>query len=261
MYRFILLGLFLACSTLHAQLVEFSDFDSTSTEGVVETELFDQASLGFSSSNPTLSLKTFKLAALIGNQEWDFYVFNSTPAFSIPREDTAQVLSDGILNQIGGLANIALSKVAYFANGHDKLNRDFRGAQLDFRLGGKLLDAQNRTEGNDFLVPILQSSLDLRYLIPLVQSSQETEGSLRDRMRGNLSFRIYGTAMQILRSDVYDRVFIDERGNKPSHSILTGNIEVNLFITDQFYLSVGHTISTEQRLPNRTFFSVSFMGQ
>ena len=249
----------------HAQVVEMTEFDSTSTGGETYSELFDQASVSFSDISPMVTLKSFKFSALIGKGEWDMYIYNTVPGLSLSVEDTAKALSTGILSQIGGLLNMSLSKVGYFGNGGDKLNREVKGGQIDFRVGGKVLDALDRTkgEGADFLVPILQSSLDVRYLIPLVSPDHNREDGefISNIMQGNLSVRVYGTAMQILRSPIYDRFFINERGILPKHTVFTGNVELNLFVTNEFYLSLGYSISNEPMLPARTFFSISYAGQ
>ena len=267
MFRFITLPIFmvlLVCST-QAQLVETVDFDTT---GVVEggQQVLDQASVGFAGSSPNITLKTYKLSALIGKGTWDLYLYNSVPAYSIDRSDSITNLGGDILNQLGGLMNVSLSKTGYFANGENKTYKDIKGGQIDFRMGGKLLDSQNRLGADkyEFMVPVLQSTIDVRYLIPLVNPLERKKNlntDLRKGLMGNLSFRVYGGVMQVLNKKVYNRMFEDERGNAPKRATLfTGNVEFNLFLTDQFFISAGYSMSNEQRVPNRSFFSISYLN-
>ena len=230
--------------------------------------MLDQASLGFSGTSPNVTLKTFKLSALIGKGTWDLYLYNTVPTLTISAQDSANALANDILNQLGGLFNVALSKTGYFANGGDFKNRDIKGGQLDFRLGGKVLDAHNGLTGTRGsirnMVPILQSTLDFRYMIPLVDPLKKRQGLVSDikkNMLGNLSFRVYGSVMQVLNSKVYDRYYSTREGVPPKLTLITGNAEFNLFISNQFYISAGYTVSNQQEtLPNRSFFSISYSG-
>jgi len=185
------------------------------------------------------------------------------PAFSIKRTDSLNALAEDVLNQLGGLLNFSLSKVGYFGNGNDRINRDIKGGQVDFRIGGKALDSHNRDFDSKFIVPVFQSTFDVRYLIPLVapQSKQHDSKNLKKFISGNLSFRVYGGFMQIFNTAIYDRYYTDFRGNPPSHSLFTGGAEINLFISNQFYISGGYAVSNQTTLPNRTFFSISYTGQ
>ena len=266
MYRIITLPIFMVfflCS-IHAQLVETTDFDTTGVNDV-ESHILDQASVGFSGSSPNITLKTYKLSALIGKGTWDLYLYNSVPAYSIDRSDSITNLGGDILNQLGGLFNVSLSKTGYFANGGNKAIKDIKGGQVDFRLGGKVLDSQNRfsSDGYDFMVPVLQSTIDVRYLIPLVNPAdrkKKLNSDLKKSLLGNLSFRVYGGVMQVMKSEAYDRYFEDERGNAPSHTLFTGNVEFNIFLTDQFFISAGYSVSNEKQMPNRSFFSISYLN-
>ena len=264
MKRLIYFALLLILATgTQAQLVETTDFDSTlSTNG---SSVLDQASLGYAGTSPNVTLKTYKLSALIGKSNWDLYVYNSVSAFTVAAQDSATALGHDILNQLGGLLNVSLSKMGYFANGRDKSIRDVKGGQIDFRLGGKMLDAYNRNafEGGivKSMVPLLQSTVDVRYLIPLVNPMERGKQNfnVKQSMLGNLSFRVYGSFMQVLNGEIFDRYYTTKRGLPPKHSFFTGNVEVNLFITDQFYISAGYSMSNQQEaLPNRSFFSISY---
>ena len=251
-----------------AQLVETTDFDTTMV-GNTSSNVLDQASLGYAGTSPNLTLKTYKLSALIGKSQWDLYMYNSVSAYTIAAEDSSVALGNDILNQLGGLFNISLSKMGYFANGTDPGLRDIKGGQLDFRIGGKVLDAYNRNLNDgaslSSMVPLLQSTLDVRFLVPLVNPGDRKNTpnfDLRDKMLGNLSIRVYGTAMQVLRQDVFNRYYTDVFGNAPSTTVLTGNIEMNLFITNQFYISAGYSLSNQKgQLANRSFFSISYAGK
>ena len=60
---------------------------------------------------------------------------------------------------------------------------------------------------------------------------------------------------------IQPRIFEDERGNAPKRATLfTGNVEFNLFLTDQFFISAGYSMSNEVRVPNRSFFSISYLN-
>lgn len=228
------------------------------------SSVLDQASASFAGASPSLTLKTYKLKGLIGKGSWDLYLFNTVPTLSVKRQDSLQVLADDILNQLGGLLNFSLSKVGYFANGKDTDNRDIKGGQMDFRFGGKLLDSRNRELNSNFTIPIFQTTMDVRYLIPLVattQSPDKDKFDIKNLMKGNLSFRLYGSFMQIFNTKVYDEYYQTKQGILPTHSLFSVSGEVNIFISNQLYLSAGYTLSNQPTLPSRSFFSVSYTGQ
>ena len=265
----------LTITTLYAIIVLLLLVESFTVNGqVFETELdpeegarssvLDQASASFTGASPSLTLKTYKLKGLIGKGSWDLYLFNTVAALSVKRQDSLQVLADDILNQLGGLLNFSLSKVGYFANGKDIENRDIKGGQMDFRFGGKLIDSRNRELNSNFTIPIFQTTMDVRYLIPLVATTQDTdedEFDIKNLMKGNLSFRLYGSFMQIFNTKVYDEYYRTKQGILPTHSLFSVSGEVNIFISNQLYLSAGYTLSNQPTLPSRSFFSVSYTGQ
>lgn len=206
---------------------------------------------------PRLNLKTYKLSANISGSWWDFYLLNSVPTVVANNEDSVESFANEILNQTGGILNVALSKVGYFANGHDDLNKDIRGAQIDFRAGAKLLDPPTSSY-SEFLVPIFQSSLDLRYLIPLSSGKIKNKAELRNKMVGNLSFRVYATYMKVFADSTYNVYYQTRKGNPPNNSVFVYNYEMNLFISNELFVSFGQSFSNVETIPNRTFISLSY---
>lgn len=242
-----------------AQIVELPIVDSTGHQQ--ETSSFlGQAGMGVNPDPlmpPRLNVKTYKLSAEIANTWWDFYLLNTVPTFNINEEDSIRSFSNEVLNQTGGIFNASLSKVGYFANGKDDLNKDVKGAQVDFRAGTKLLDPPTRSY-SEFLVPTFQTSLDLRYLIPLAGAKVKHRSDLKKEIIGNLSFRVYSTWQKIFANKTYDAYFISRKGNPPPNSILTYSYEINLFITNEFFISFGQTYSNLITMPNRTIISLSY---
>jgi len=249
-----LLGPYCRAQIVERDIREFQDTALTSTS------VLDQASASFTGTSPNVTLKTYKLNALIGNGTWDLFIYNTLPTLTIERTDSLQAFSDDLLNQLGGLLNFSLSREAYFANGGDELNKDIKGGIFNFRLGSKVLDSRARSAGNDIFIPVLQSSLDLQYRIPLVDPKKKNPGasSLKDFAVGNLSVRLYGTFMRVLNQDLYNQYYTSERGVPPRKTLLTANAEVNLFITNAVFISAGYTISNEANIPERAFFSISY---
>jgi len=243
----------------YAQVVETPLTDSTGQQQ--ETSSFlGQAGAGINPDPlmpPRLNLKTYKLSAEIAGGWWDFYLLNTVPTFNVNKKDSIKSFSNELLNQTGGILNAALSKVAYFANGKDDMNKDIRGAQLDFRAGTKLIDPPTRNY-SEFIVPVLQTSLDLRYLIPLVSSKVKDKKELRNKMIGNLSFRLYGTWQKIFANKTYDNYFISRKGNAPPNSMVTYGYEINMFISNEIFISFGQTFSNLIVMPTRTIISLSY---
>ncbi len=253
--------LFGLSTSVHGQLFE-TELDP---EEESRSSIMDQASASFTGASPSLTLKTYKLKGLVGKGSWDLYLFNTVPAITSKRQDSLEVLASDILNQLGGLFNFAMSKRGYFGSGHNLETRDIKGGQVDFRFGGKLLDSRNRELNSKFTIPIFQSTIDFRYLIPLVShdvtTNQDEKFDLKNFIQGNLSFRVYGSFMQIFNTKVYDEYYQTKRGVMPTHSLFSVSGEVNLFITNQFYISAGYTVSNQTTLPRRSFFSISYTGQ
>lgn len=243
----------------YSQIVE-RDIREFQDTALTNTSVLDQASASFAGNAPNVTLKTYKLNALIGKGTWDMYIYNTLPTLTVERTDSLQAFSDDLLNQLGGLLNFSLSRQAYFANGGDAINKDIKGGIFNFRLGSKVLDSRTRAPGEDIFIPVLQSSLDLQYRIPLVDPKKESRSTkdLKQFAVGNLSFRFYGTFMRVLNEGLYNKYYTSERGIPPRKTLLTGNMEVNLFITNAVFISAGYTISNEANIPERAFFSVSY---
>lgn len=266
-------AIFILCLTFSlgtiAQSVETNRVDTKTSEVKPGSSFLNTASFAFSGTAPAASLKTYKLTAYIGNSPWNFYLYNTVPLYVSNRADSTRAFASDLLNQLGGLLNVSLAKVAYFANGGDVMNKDIKGAQLDFRFGSKIMDKQfkgdNQTVSNYF-IPSLQSSLDFRYLIPLVRAKGASRGAaLRENIAGNLSFRFFGTFQQILNEKQFIVAFKTARGNIPPTQVITGNFEANLFISNEIFLSAGYSYSNLIQPvnlnvnKNRTFFSISFL--
>jgi hypothetical protein len=229
-----------------------------------DSQLLEQFSLGYSGVSPKVNLQTYKFSALIGKGYWDFYFHNSVPTVAPSPNDSIKYLTNDILQHAGGLLNVELGKVGYYGYGEDPSVRFIKGAQVDFRLGARLIDIPNRRTGNFQFIPTVQSSLDFRYLIPLVSSERTTatgeKRTLQDRMLGNLTFRFQGSSRYVFQSDTYDRYFETARGNAPNHLMLVGNAEVYFFVTNKIYLSAGYAFNNIPTVPNLPFFSVSYGG-
>ena len=260
--RILMLTLILTCLITglgYGQIVErnIREFQDTT---LTSASVLDQASASFTGTAPNVTLKTYKLNALIGKGTWDMYIYNTLPTLTVDRTDSLQAFSDDLLNQLGGLLNFSLSRQAYFANGGDAINKDIKGGIFNFRLGSKVLDSRTRAPGEEIFIPVLQSSLDLQYRIPLVDPKKEGRSAedLKQLAVGNLSFRFYGSFMRVLNEGLYNEYFTSERGIPPRKMLLTGNMEVNLFITNAVFISAGYTISNEANIPERAFFSISY---
>ncbi len=264
----IALCLLLCAASWYSLSAQTGKPETTDTSSISSSEFLDLFSLGYNGASPKINLKTYNFKAYIGKTDFDFYLFNSVPAV-IP--DTAvqkRYISNDILQQVGGLFNIALGKVAYFGHGDSEL-KYVKGAQMDVRIGGKLMEAPYTTqkEGNRFF-PAFQTSADLRYLIPLVAPSKgkkDIKKSIKDNMVGNLSFRFQGSLVQFFpssqRDDPYSRYFLVYEGNKPVYpksTLFAANIEMFFYITNKVYISAGYFFSNDPLIDKYPFFSVSY---
>jgi hypothetical protein len=239
----------------------------TSSNDKQQPAAFSQFSLGAGvgggSSTPKITLNSYRFSALIGKGYWDFYLFNSVPTLATVEADSERYVRNDLVKQLGGLLNLSVSKVGYFAYGGDPTVKEIKGAQVDFRLGGKAIDVANRRKGTSFLIPILQTTLDFRYLIPLIDNKDrrkkgETTTNLREKMIGNLSFRFLGSYMQVLNGEVYEKYYTSRRGVPASKSIFTGTIEMFFYITDQIYINAGYSFTNQELIEPIPFFSVSY---
>jgi hypothetical protein len=221
------------------------------------------AGVGGGSSTPKITLNSYRFSALIGKGYWDFYLFNSVPTLATIEADSERYVRNDLVKQLGGLLNLSVSKVGYFAYGGDPSVKEIKGAQVDFRVGGKAIDVANRRKGTSFLIPIVQSTLDLRYLIPLIDNKDrkkkgETTVNLKEKMIGNLSFRFLGSFMQVLNGDVYEKYYTSRRGVPASRTIFTGTVEMFFYITDQIYINAGYSFTNQPLIEPIPFFSVSY---
>jgi hypothetical protein len=239
---------------------------SASGSGKKAAAAFSQFSfgggVGGAAATPKITLNSYRFSALIGKGAWDFYLFNSVPSIQSIEADSEQYVRGDLLRQAGGLLNLSVSKVGYFGYGKDPDVKEVKGAQLDFRMGGKAIDVPNRRKGSSFLVPILVSSVDLRYLIPLVvKAPGKNKGekfSLKDNMVGNLSFRFLGSIMQVMDPTIYNTYYRTYKQVPASPTILVGTFEMYFYISDQIYINAGYTISNQPLIPAMPFFSLSY---
>ena len=262
--------IFLFCSLLLVvQTISAQDLDRDTVPAGSEKKAaaaFSQFSfgggVGGASATPKITLNSYRFSALIGKGAWDFYLFNSVPTIQTVEADSEQYVRGDLLRQAGGLLNLSVSKVGYFGYGKDPDVKEIKGAQLDFRLGGKAIDVANRRKGSSFLVPILVSSVDLRYLIPLVvKAPGKNKGekfSLKDNMVGNLSFRFLGSIMQVMDPSIYNSYYRSAKGVPASPTILVGTLEMYFYISDQIYINAGYTLSNQKLIPAMPFFSLSY---
>lgn len=257
-------------------LLSFAAHAQTTKDTIVPTSSNDKeppaafsqfslgAGVGSGSSTPKVTLNSYRFSALIGKGYWDFYLFNSVPTVATTDADSERYVRNDLVKQLGGLLNLSVSKVGYFAYGGDPSVRDIKGAQIDFRIGGKAIDTPNRRKGTTFLIPIIQSTVDLRYLIPLINNKdrkkkgENTSANLKENMVGNLSFRFLGSFMQVLNQEVYDTYYTSRRGVPASPSIFTGTVEMFFYITDQIYINAGYSFTSQPLIKPIPFLSVSY---
>jgi hypothetical protein len=227
-----------------------------------ESQLLEKFSVGYSGVSPKVNLQTYKFSALVGKGYWDFYFHNSVPTVTPSPDDSIKYVSSDILQHVGGLLNVELGKIGYFGFGKDPSLRFFKGAQADFRLGGRMIDIPNRRTGTYQFIPAVQSSLELRYLIPLVSSEVDKETgekkSMQERFIGNLTFRFQASTRYVFQSNTYDRYYETARGNLPNHLMLIGNAEVYFYVSNKIFISAGYAFSNIPTVPSLPFFSVSY---
>lgn len=269
---------------------EKAQTEEPDTEEESKGEALNLVSAGYAGNGaaPKINLKTYKFKALVGKQELDFYLFNSVPSVvpklqeetkgtttTAEQEPAKRYLSNDILQQVGGLLNISLGKVAFFGYGSDQSMKYVKGAQMDIRLGGKLLEAPF-TKKSEFF-PAMQSYFDLRYLIPLVDPKLRKKGnSYKESMVGNLSFRLMGAVQQFFvngqHTDAYSRFFSTNQtiGSGatavtktllPKSTLFSGNFEALFYLTNKVYISAGYFFSNDALIDSYPFFSLSYGGK
>ncbi len=243
------------------------------------SEFLDLFTLGYNGASPKINLQTYNFKAYIGKTDLDFYLFNSVPTLIPGITDTAdqkRYVANDVLQQVGGLFNVALGKVAYFGYGDDPDLRYIKGAQMDIRVGGKLMETPFlREEVDSKFFPAFQASADLRYLIPLVEKTKVKDNkpvNLKEQMVGNLSFRLQFNLIRFFpktdangaRTDAYSRYFIAYENNRviyPQATLFAGNAEMFFYITNKIYISAGYFFSNDPLIDNYPFFSVSYGHQ
>ncbi len=206
---------------------------------------------------PRIGLRTYKLSANIGKGWFDFYLHNNLPTFLPNAKDSLVAFSNEILNHLGGVANVAFGKLMYFGNGGDVLNRNIRGGMIDIRAGAKFIDPPTRNYA-EFLVPTMQGSIDVHYLIPLSQGRISDKTKMKEQSVGNLSFRAYGTYQHIFRSEVYQEYFKTRKGNPAPVDLVTLSYEVSLFLSNAFYISYGQSFGNIMTIPDRTAIAFNY---
>ena len=262
---------------------EKAQTEEPATEEESKGEALNLVSAGYAGNGaaPKINLKTYKFKALVGKQEFDFYLFNSVPSI-VPKlqeekssstttevEPARRYLSNDILQQVGGLLNISLGKVAFFGYGGDEDMKYVKGAQMDIRIGGKVLEAPFAKKTEFF--PSLQSYFDIRYLIPLIDSKLKKNGnSYKESMVGNLSFRLVGGVQQFFTNrtgnyetrDAYTRFFTTYPNATtellPKATLFSGNFEAFFYLTNKVYISAGYFFSNDKQIDNYPFFSLSY---
>ncbi len=250
--------------------------ENSSAANQSSSEFLDLFTLGYNGASPKINLQTYNFKAYIGKTDLDFYLFNSVPTLIPGITDTSEqkrYVANDVLQQVGGLLNVALGKVAYFGYGDDPDLRYIKGAQMDVRIGGKLMETPFlREEVDSKFFPAFQASADLRYLIPLVEKTKSKDKksvNLKEQMVGNLSFRVQGSLIRFFpktdaigaRTDVYSRYFIAYEDNRvvyPQTTLFAGNAEMFFYITNKIYISAGYFFSNDPLIDNYPFFSVSY---
>ena len=234
-------------------------------KGESSNELLSQFSLGSAVgtdaySVPKAAIKTYKFTALIGKGEWDFNLYNSVPALSINSADSEQYLRNDLVKQLGGVINVSLGRTGYFANGKNPDMEDIKGARFEFRLGAKALDVVVGESKDRQLIPVLQSTLDFRYMIPLFQYEKNADKSTRtaDQAKGNLSFRAIGALMSVMNSEVFDDYYSNRKGIPPNPTFFAGNFEINFYITNQLFINLGYALASEETIEPLPYFGISY---
>lgn len=229
------------------------------------SEVLSQFSLGSalggeSASVPKVGLKTYKFTALIGKAEWDFYLYNSVPVLSISAADSEKYFRNDLVSQLGGLLNVSLGRTGYFGNKDNPDMQDIKGVRYEFKAGGKAVDVLESESGNKSIVPVLQSTLDISYLIPLFKSAPkgETISWNRDDMIGNLSLRFIGAIQYVADTKVYDDYYTSRRGNRPDPLLFSGTFDLFFYITDQVYIKAGYTFTNQTTIDAVPFLAITY---
>jgi hypothetical protein len=269
-YNIILLLLIFISNNSIAQETNVQDNTQPKVSAPVKspTELLDQFSMGTAvgqnaNSVPKVGIKTYKFSALLGKSEWDFNLFNSVPTFSVNNKEGKDYMRNDLVRQMGGVVNVSLGKNGFFANGADSSLKDIKGARYEFRLGGKLLDALNEETSSREFVPVLQSSFDLSFMIPLFDNKSRTKkvARKRDESIGNLSFRFIGAAMYVSTTEAFNNYYSTRKGVLPVPLVMAGTIDVFFYISNKVYINFGYTISNQETIQPIPYLSLSYGKQ
>ena len=243
--------------------------DTTKSIG---NNLLNTMSLGYNGAPPKINLETYNFTAYIGDVDLDFYLFNSVPTL-IPgvdnNEQQNRYVANDVLQGNGGLLNLAIGKVGFFGYGEDETMKYVKGFQADLRVGGKLMETPFlREESKTKFFPAVQSSVDLRYLIPLYNKNIDKDNQSIQNMVGNLSFRIQASAIKFFpkeedgaRVDPYSRYFLIYEDNAvvyPKTFIFAGSGELYFYVTNKIYFSAGYFFANDPLMDNYPFLSLSY---
>lgn len=237
----------------------------TATRGENSDQLLSQFSLGSALGDeaysvPKAAVKTYKFTALIGKGEWEFNLFNSVPAISINSSDSEQYVRNDLIRHLGGIVNVSMGRTGYFANGKNPAMEEIKGGRFEFRLGAKALDVLSGVSQDRKLIPVLQSSLDFRYMIPLFKYDKDVDKSTltADNMVGNLSFRFVGALVSVVNSKVFEDYYSDRKGIPPNPTFFAGTFDINFYITNQLFVNLGYAFASEETIKPIPFFSISY---
>ncbi|MFT4600981.1 MAG: hypothetical protein ACI857_001158 [Arenicella sp.] len=218
---------------------------------------------GYAGTAPKISTETYHLGFNLGKgggNYWDLYVLNTVPTVS--PVDTVEYVGNDLRRQFAGILNFSLSKTAYFGYGKDASVRDVKGFQTDFRFGMKLINTPVRRAGEEFLIPVFQTTFDVRYLIPLLEARSATETKsevdIRKEMVGNLAFRISGSYLSVMNTTSYNLYYTTKKGILPNPNLFIITPEVRFYVTNQVDFAVGYAYNNQQVLDDNLFFSISY---
>jgi hypothetical protein len=211
-------------------------------------------------SVPKVALKTYKFSAGIGKGEWDFFLFNSVPAISINSADSEQYLRHDLVKQLGGVINVALGKTGYFGNGDIEDLQEVKGARYEVRAGGKVLDVISGANQERKTIPVLQSTFDIRYMIPLFKPKKRGEQVTRTlgQTVGNLSFDFMGAILYVPNSDVFDQYYSSRQGIPPDPTLFAGTFDIFFYVTNQLYINLGYSFTNQEEIKPVPSFSISY---
>lgn len=259
--------LFLTMICASLSLIGFAQVDTT---GAAEpqgnhAQVLGQFSMGApvgggGYSVPKISINTFSFTALIGKFEMDFYLFNSIPTISINAEFAEQYFRNDFLKVQGGIVNICFGKTLYFANGKDILRRESKGGRFEFRTGAKAVDALYSVTGKREIAPVIQSTCDLSFKIPLFDKGKKGSSASNDQQPqvGNLSFRCIGGMLNVINSDAYNEFYSTRKGIHPHSTVFTTTFDMSFYVTNQIFINGGYSVTNEAAIMSFPFLNISY---